>query len=81
MSQRVSFQNYRFRDKICISTLMGCIALCGVLAADRYIKKDTRGTLAGAVGMGINTILVAKCSQIARKKARHRMYRRQREQG
>ncbi|MBR6231904.1 MAG: hypothetical protein IKQ99_02265 [Alphaproteobacteria bacterium] len=80
MSHKVSFQNYRFRDKVCISALMGCIALCGVFAADRYVKKDSRGALAGAIGMGINTVLVAKCSQVARKKARHRMYRRQREQ-
>ena len=74
MGQKVSFKNYKFHDKICISALMGCIAFCGVLAADRYVKNDVKGACAGAVGVGINTLLAAKCTHLARKNARHRMY-------
>ena len=73
MVSQVSFKDYRFRDKLCVSVVMGCIAFCGVLAADRYVKNDVKGACAGAVGVGINTLLAAKCTQLSRKKARHRI--------
>ena len=75
MWKKVSFKDYALRDKVCISGLMFCIALCGVVAADRYVKNDIRGTCAGAVGVGINTLLAAKCTHLACRNVRRRKYR------
>ena len=75
MWKKVSFKDYSFRDKVCISLVMGCIALCGVVAADRYMKNDAKGACAGAVGVGIGTLAAAKYSHKSRKRARRRMYR------
>ena len=75
MWKKVSFKNYSFRDKICISGLMFCVALCGVVAADRYIKNDVKGACAGTIGVGISTLAAAKYSHKSRKRARRRMYR------
>ena len=75
MWKNVSFKDYKLRDKAFISTLMGCIALCGVVAADRYIKNDVKGTCASVAGMGIGTIWAAKHSHASRKRARHQKYR------
>ena len=75
MWKHTSFKDYSFRDKVCISALMGCIALCGVVAADRYMKNDLKGACAGTVGVGISTLTAAKYSHKSRKRARRRMYR------
>ena len=75
MQKRVSFKDYSFCDKVYISMVMGFIALCGVISADRYIKNDLKGTSAGVVGMGASTILAAKLSKKFRRNARHRIYR------
>ena len=75
MWKKVSFKDYLFRDKVCISALMGCIALCGVIAADRYMKNDMKGACAGTLGMGIGTFTAAKYTSASRKRARHKMYR------
>ena len=74
MWKNVSFKDYKLRDKVCISMVMGCIALCGVIAADRYVKNDMIGTRAGTIGVGVDTLLAARWTYKARKNARRRMY-------